>query len=279
LIHYLNQQGKPKLGNLEAVLNFEKFDKPKTIENVSEWLDDSFKANTIKEPDIDHMSADGGSNAIGSIAEYESLTRTSRGNNVFFNICFAHQVNRSGGYASGSIKFAEPVNEPLGKLLNKNHTIQVRFCRSGTHMKVLHDVQTDNGRCPLLLPNPAGETRWGGCIEETENFNRMAGDLTEANAKLLGPDGPDRGMLTEEEAVKEDLSRLTVTDREKMVLCQFEGASGPTMTFLKFTQDNRNAFSYMLFHSKLAVAMSRNDSFTIHPGKCMHKNLKHTISI
>jgi hypothetical protein len=64
------------------VLNFEKFDKPKTIDNVCEWMNGSFDCVTLKASDIDHMAADGGSNAIGSISEYESISRTSRGNDV-----------------------------------------------------------------------------------------------------------------------------------------------------------------------------------------------------
>lgn len=260
-------QAKSKLSNLEMIINFEKFDKAKSIENVTNWMDGSFDYATIKKSDILHMAADGTSNAIGSIAEYKSLTRTQRGNDINFNICFAHQANRSGGYASGTIKFAQAVNEVLGAILNKNHTIQVRFCRSGARMKLLRDVQKNNGRKPILSPNPAGETRWGGCIDEAVAHNKFAGDICEANEKLLDPDGDDYDMLTKEEKESGDVSRLTYTDEDNLVLRMFEGASAPAMTFLKFTQDNRNAFSYVLFQSKLAVAQSRESSFSIVPGE------------
>jgi hypothetical protein len=260
-------QGKSQLGNLETVLNFEKFDKPKTVDNVSQWMDDSFEYATIQKSDLVHLAADGASNAIGAISEYESTSRTSRSNDVFFNICYAHQTNRSGGYASGTIKFAEAVNEELGDILNKNHAIQVRFQRSGTRMKVFRDVQSSNGRKPLLSPNPAGDTRWGGFIEETVAFNKFAGDMSEANAKLLSPGGDDYNLLSAEEKEAEDTSSYAHTEEDKVVLRMFEGASAPTMSFLKFTQDNKNAFSYVLFQSRLAIAQSREDSFAIVPGK------------
>lgn len=75
-------QGKPKLDNLEFVLNFEKFDKPKTNTNVSDWLFESFKAANVKHSDLNQLAADGASNAIGSVSEYESLSRTERANDM-----------------------------------------------------------------------------------------------------------------------------------------------------------------------------------------------------
>jgi hypothetical protein len=52
-----------------------------------------------------------------------------------------------------------------------------------------------------------------------------------------------------------------------MILHQFECAAGPAITFSKFTQDNRDTFSYVLFESRHTVAQSREDNFNMFNGK------------
>ena len=74
----------------------------------------------------------------------------------------AHQNERSGGYASGVLKFAENPNEDLGFVINKNHESHVRLNRHPGRMKVFRGVQTMNERVPHVGPDPAAETRWGG---------------------------------------------------------------------------------------------------------------------
>lgn len=78
------------------------------------------------------MAADGASNAIGSVLELESRTRTVRSNDVDLGICIAHQNERAGGYASGTQEYADPVNLELGDILHKSHGIQVRMNRAPT---------------------------------------------------------------------------------------------------------------------------------------------------
>ena len=74
------------------------------------------------------LSADGGSNAIGSIQEYEVVSRSDgRQTSVEFNICYSHQNERSGGFASGTMKFADMPNEELGAILRKSNEIQVQI--------------------------------------------------------------------------------------------------------------------------------------------------------
>ncbi|KAL7502257.1 hypothetical protein ACHAXN_000889, partial [Cyclotella atomus] len=255
---------KSKLTDMEYVLNFEKFDKPKTIVNVSEWIFESFECAKLKHADVNQFSADGASNAIGSVSEYESLSRTARGNDVQFDVCYAHQNQRSGGYASGTLQFAEPVNTELGAVLGKNHTIQVRLCRSAARMKVYRDIQQANERKPLLNPDPGNETRWDNCIEEAKRANTIMGDACETIEKLLSPDGDDRDMLTAEEASAEDYTRLNYTESDKMILRQFECAAEPAITFSKFTQDRRETFSYVFYESRKTIAQSRRDTFSMY---------------
>jgi hypothetical protein len=104
--------------------------------NVSDWIFESFECAKLKHADVNQFAADGDSNAIGSVSEYESLSRTAHPNEVQFDVCYAHQNQRSGGYASGSLIFAETVDTALGEILIKNHQIQVNICRSTNRMNV-----------------------------------------------------------------------------------------------------------------------------------------------
>ena len=76
-----------------------------------------------------------------------------------FNVSAAHQNERSGGYASGVLKFADNPNEDLGNILKKNHEIQVRIHRNPGRMKIYRDIQTQKARKPALNPDPANATR------------------------------------------------------------------------------------------------------------------------
>ena len=117
--------GNPVLANLEFILNFENFEKKKTCANVSDWMNETCKAAKIEASDFNQLTADGAANAIGSLVDYEALTRAERPNDVDFTVCMAHQNERSGGYASGTMKFALDPNPELGAVLIKNHEIQV----------------------------------------------------------------------------------------------------------------------------------------------------------
>ncbi len=87
------------------------FNKPKTCANVSDWIMESFLEAIIHNKDINQFFANGALNAIGYIAEYESLFCPTCPNDVQLSVCFAHQNERSGGYASGTITFAVPANK------------------------------------------------------------------------------------------------------------------------------------------------------------------------
>lgn len=223
---------------------------------------ESFSEARLNNKDINQFSADGASNAIGSIAEYEALSRITRPNDVQLSVCLAHQNERSGGYASGMIMFAEPANKELGDILEKSHRIQVRLSRSSNRMAIYREVQLRNHRKPMLNPDPANETRWNGTIDETVRANIIMGDVSETLDTLLRPGGDDHGMLD----ANSSLDELRYTAKDKMVLRQFEGASIPAKLFSKFTQDTKETWSYVLFECRLAIALSQSDTFTIQPG-------------
>ncbi len=227
------------------MLNFENFDKPKTCANVCDWMAESFVEASLTTQDINQLAADGASNAIGSIAEYESLTQPTPSNDVELSVCIANQNERLGGCASRTIAFAVPANQELGDILDKSHGIQVRLSRSSTRMAIYHDIQVENKRKPMLVPNPANKTRWNGTINETIQANTIMGDVSELLDILLGEGGDDCAML-----VNKTMADLTYTDNDKMVLRQFEGSAVPAKVYSKFTQDTKETWLYVLYESK-----------------------------
>jgi hypothetical protein len=235
--------------------------------NVGDWIFESFECTKLKHADVNQFAADGASNAIGSVSEYESLLQTARPNEVHFDVCCAYQNQCSGGYASGTLKFAEPVNTTLGEILIKNHQIQVHICHSTSRMKVYRDVQKSHSRKPMLNSDLGNKTRWDNFIAEAKRAVTIMGDVCETNVKLLCPGGDDRNLLTPAEAAAKDYSRLIYMDLDKNILRQFECAARPAITFSKFTQDNRDTFSYVLFESRRTVAQSREDNFSMLNGK------------
>jgi hypothetical protein len=120
-------QDEPTLGHLEFPSNFEQFDKPKTIANVVEWINDSIKATQTLHSDYNQFGAGGAHNAIGSVAELEAQNQMSHSNDIEVTTCVAHQNEQAGPFASGLGDFVEPVNAELGNTLKKSHGIQVRL--------------------------------------------------------------------------------------------------------------------------------------------------------
>ena len=92
-------------------------------------------------------------------------------------VCISHQNERAGGYASGVLHFVEPVNEELGYILRKSHTIQVRISRAPNRMDVLNAVQVKNSHDPKLNPKPGNDTRWNSWQIEAERANIIMGDF------------------------------------------------------------------------------------------------------
>lgn len=261
----LHNAGKAKLDCLEFILNFERFIKSKTVTNVSDWMLKSCVEAKIVSSNFSQLSADGASNAIGSVQEFEVLTRPGRHNEVDFNVCAVHQNERSGGMASGTINI-EGANYDLGAELKKNHEIQVRLHQSGNRMNVFQDVQKRKGRDPSLCPDPGNDVRWNSSVEEAARSNMIMGDVEDAQNVLLASDGDDYDLLANEEKESGDTSHLTQTPHNKKILRQFEGAATPAKTFSKFLQDGEHSPPYVLIEARLAIQSASADYFSIVSG-------------
>ncbi len=89
----------------------------------------------------------------------------------------------------------------------------------------------------------------------------IMGDVSEMLEILLSAGGDDNGMLA-----NTSLDELRYTAEDKMVLWHFKGTAILAKLFSKFIQDIKETRSYILFESRLAIALSRRDTFTIEPG-------------
>jgi hypothetical protein len=137
---------QPDKSDLEAVLSFEHFTDAKTSENIAEWLHTSHLRGGLKPDYILCHSTDGASNAVGSAVEYKAITEKMTESAIAHYVCFAHQVNRSAKFASGTGDFKENENETLSDVLRKMHEINGRIFRNEARLKVLFGVQDEMGR-------------------------------------------------------------------------------------------------------------------------------------
>jgi hypothetical protein len=161
------------------------------------------------------------------------------------------------------MKFADKLHEELGAILRKSHEIQVRISRAPKRMKLYSDIQWRQGHKPLLAPDPAGETRCNGCIDETIRANQIMVDLCEANNVLLAPNGDDFSMVKESEHDSNDLSCIIYNLEDKMILRQFEGAAAPAKYLCLFLQDKKYSWSYVLFTIRVILKQTRTETFAI----------------
>ena len=213
--------------------------------------------------DFNQVTADGAGNAVGSVLEFEAQSREERSNDIGVEVCISHQNERAGGYASGVLHFAEPVNEELGCILKKSHVIQSRFSRAPNRMMQLEYVQEKHKREPKLAPKPGNDTRWNSWHVEAERANLIMGDLCIANACLLDHDGDDYPLV---KLATDGIESLTYSDEEKMVIRQFEASGLEAKLFSKFSQERTSTYAYLLLEVQVVLQRSTSNTFEMHGG-------------
>lgn len=89
--------------------------------------------------------------------------------------------------------------------------------------------------------------------DESVRSNMIMPDVCDTLDILLAPDGADYDLLTPAEKQANNTTRLTYTERDRKILRHYEAMSTPAMQFCKFTQNNTNAWAYILFFAKLTI--------------------------
>jgi hypothetical protein len=136
--------------DLETVIAFKQLPESKTSANIAAWLKTSHTRAGLDPQYIMCHSTDGASNAVGSSMEFQAMTDALKADSIRHYTCYAHQVNRSAKYASGTEDFKENKNVELAKVLKKMHKINARVYRSETRLKVLFEVQKQRERYVIL---------------------------------------------------------------------------------------------------------------------------------
>lgn len=131
-------------------MSFDQFPGIKSAKNIADWLRRGHDKAGIKPEMISSHSTDGASNAVGSAMEFKAITNYLRETEIQHYTCFAHQVNRSAKYASGTGDFANPRNETLAAVLSKMHDINSHILRSEKRLAILFQVQEERNRYVLL---------------------------------------------------------------------------------------------------------------------------------
>jgi hypothetical protein len=126
--------------DLETVISFERFHEAKTSKNIADWLKTSHAKAGLRGQFIMCHSTDGASNAVGSSMEFQAMMDATKSSSIRHYTCYAHQVNRSAKFASGTGDFVANENRELSDVLKKLHEINGRFFRSEARLKILFAV-------------------------------------------------------------------------------------------------------------------------------------------
>jgi hypothetical protein len=96
---------------------------------------ESMAEGKVQKYDFSHPAADGESNAVGAVQEYEVVGQEQGGrtNNTDFTIYHTHQQECAGGFAAGTAKFASLPNKPLKGAGNKPFNPSAHELKWRTH--------------------------------------------------------------------------------------------------------------------------------------------------
>ena len=137
---------------------------------MSDWMFESIAVVNIETNDSNQLAADGCSNAIFAIQEFEVVAwEDRRSNSTDFVVCLSHQNEWSGGYASGTAKFADAPDHELGAVLDRNHEVQVQMHRNPGRIIVYNDVAVGREGSKQFLP--AHQMRLGEKVSQYIYFH------------------------------------------------------------------------------------------------------------
>ena len=242
---------------MEIPIEFGRFDKPKTAENVATRMKLAHDRVGLKSKHIFHMSADGG--AISSASELEWNTRQGREVETAFESCYAHQNELASKMSTGSSSHVTNNNPVLGGVIAKNHDINERFIRSSGRTKMLRSVQEENKRKPKLPLKQSVVTRWSSNVTETARCNEVMGDLCEANQRLLL--GDDASLLRDGNGNAVDRNTLVHSQLDKSILRQLEAGYDPVIRFSKYLQSKGVKSPQMLFEIRHTIQEMESSNF------------------
>ena len=254
-----------EIHDLEVVLAFNRFADLKTAKNIADWLTISHDKAGIKPGYISSHSTDGASNAVGSAAHFKAVTAYMRETDIQHFTCFAHQVNRSARFASGTGDFVMSQNENLAFVLRKLHDINSRIYRNEKRLQVLYDVQQQRNRKNVRKPYKGVVTRWNSEYKEVRHTNMYMGDLQMALSEMLDSEtGIDKHLLKDASGDPVDRNALMFVPNELSILRQYECAAEPVMRLSHFFQTSVPTVHQVLVTLRARIKEMREPTFLMY---------------
>ena len=155
-----------ELHRLLILGDFCRFDKPKTGENIGNWIESTHSGLSCEPSYVGSHVVDNASNALDSVEVYKWNTRESRPQEVVTEGCLAHKTHTSAGLASGTTDHKVNLNPQSGDWLTDLHDHVKILTRSRPRRDELAKVRKEEGRVKWIKVRARVKTRWGSQHEE-----------------------------------------------------------------------------------------------------------------
>jgi len=218
----------PNTHRCQALLNFEEFDKPKTGNNIGEWLVEAHDTVGCKPNYITSHTVDGAFNATASQHTLEWVTSDERSQKMVAENCDAHKINTTAKQASGTSKHTTNLNPEMGASLHTLHLVIAKLCNYKACKDVLRNVSTEHERKKTLQIRQKMVTRWGSDYDEVECANINQHDVDTALKRIHAPGGVNE-KLRIQDGDEEVANIPTAQDWNKYQ--QYEGAMAPMRVY------------------------------------------------
>jgi hypothetical protein len=226
----------PEDHRLQALLNFEHFDKPKNGENIGAWLEDSHESVGCKAEYIGSHTVDGASNAGKSVRSLEWNTRGQRSQKIVATKCDSHNINTTSQQASGTSSHKINLNPELGRSLKQLHLDMTKLCNYGACKNILGNVRHEHGRVKYPAILYSAPTRWESSHAETASANANQYDVEVALKRIKAPGGVQESLrddAPEDEEAEED---VLLEQSDYNLFYQYESGMTPLKRYSESSQ-------------------------------------------
>ena len=251
----------PEEQRVQALMNFELFDKPKTGENVGAWLEESHSNVGIKAEYVASHTVDGASNAGKSVEVLEWATKGERSQKIVAHPCDSHNINTTSKQASGLSDHTINLNKDLGTPLKMLHRDMTRLCLYKACKDILKNVRQEHGREKFTSPLYSMITRWESTFFETESANINQYDIEVALKRIKAPGGVEEDLQAE--GTGEEVTGM-LEERDWELFYQYEGGMAPLQRYVKSSQSMKSIGHEELFMGRECIEQLRAPFFEMY---------------
>jgi len=252
---------EPKEQRVQALLNFEHFDKPKTGENIGAWLEESHENVGCKAEYIGSHVVDGASNAGKSVEVLEWNTKGERSQKIVAGPCDSHNINTTAKQASGLSDHVINLNPDLGKSLKLLRLDMTKLCMYKSCKDILGHCRQEHGREKYTSILYSVLTRWLSTFLETESVNINQFDIEAALKRIKAPVGVDKDLRTD--GVVEEVVGM-LEPRDFNMFYQYEGGMMPLRRYCESSQSTQAIGHEELFMGRECIEQLRSSFFVMY---------------